>query len=136
MVQHADGIHQVEARRLERQMVDVGLRDAHIVETPVVGLRDFYRGADVDGPDLGAALRGVIGVTSAAASRVQDAFAPERFRRVWQHVIPEVALPLGAHFRETAPLEPETPSRLYAQPVNARELGSQVPVAYRPPHRG
>src|SRR5262245_45179021 len=136
MVQHADGIHKVEALRLERQVMDVGLRDAHVVEALVVSFRDIDRRADVDGPDLGAVLRGVIGVTSAAASRVQDAFATERFRRVWQHVIPEVVLPLGAHFRETAPLEPEAPGRLYAQPVKTREIGSRVPAAYRPPHRG
>src|SRR5689334_16541896 len=117
-------------------MVDVGLRDPHIVEALVVCLRDFHRRADVDGPDLGAALRGVMGVTPAAASRVQNAFAPERFRSVWQHVIPEVALPLGAHFWKMAPLEPETPGRLHAQPVNMCEIVKRVPAAYRLPHRG
>src|SRR5215475_3943522 len=136
MVQHADGIYQVEALRFEWKMVDVGLRDANIVQALVVGLRDFNRGADVDGPDLGAVPRGVIGVASAAASRVQNAFASERFRSVGRHVIPEVALPLGAHFGKTAPLEPEAPGRLHAQSINLRKSRRRAPTTYRLAHRG
>src|SRR5215213_1433276 len=107
MVQHADGVDEIKTLESEWRVVQVCLYDVNIARLRISS-RDFDGRAEIDGPDFGAVLRGVIGEASVAATRVEDLLAGEEVCGVWLHVVEKLLLPLVVHLRELMPLVTES----------------------------
>src|SRR5437870_376795 len=107
MVQHANGIDEIEAFRRKWQMMQIGLDDVDVLKFGGVAMCDFDGGSKINCPHLRSIARHVKGMASGAAARVQHALAAKALRRVRREVVLKVLLPLGAHFGKVVPFVTE-----------------------------
>src|SRR5262249_7862995 len=107
VMQHADRVDEIKTLERKRRVVQIGLHHVNVSRLSVSS-RYFDCRSEIDGPDLGAVLAGVVREPSIPATSVEDFLSRKEVGGVRLHVVEKLLFPLIVHFRKTMPLVTKT----------------------------